>query len=147
MRGSLEATVWTKPLQRITSVYSVATTVGTALVLGYVTPEVLLARTDIEPAEVDQWLLAYRTVGFAFLLLNALGIAAVWNKAWVFWIVLPTWLFQGIGFFAVDWPATGLRHLALIATYVTDLGSGVLAFVLLGFVIRFRTAWAYQRIR
>ncbi|MFC9997330.1 hypothetical protein [Nocardia sp. NPDC127526] len=146
MRGT-RATVWTEPLQRLTSVYSVATTAGTALVLGYVTPEVLLARTDIEPADVDQWLLAYRAVGFIFLLLNAIGIAAVRDKPWVFWIVLPTWLFQGIGFFAVDWPATGLRDLALIATYVTDLGSGLLALILLGFLIRYRTAWAYQRIR
>lgn len=140
-----QATIWTRPLQRLTAVYSVATTVGTALVLGYVTPEVLLARTEIEPGNVDGWLIAFRAVGIVFLVLNAIGIAAVWDKAWVFWVILATDLFQGVGFFVVDWSSTGLSGLGMIGTYITDLGGGILGIILLGFLIRYRTPWAYQR--
>ncbi|MFI9503138.1 hypothetical protein [Nocardia sp. NPDC052566] len=141
----LSPTAWTRRLQVTTSVYSVVTTIGTALVLGYITPELLLARTDIAPSDIDGFLVGFRITGIAFLLLNAVGIAALWDKAWVFWTILATDLFQGIGFFFVDWPGTGLRGLGILGTYLTDVGGGILGLVLLGFALRYRTAWAYQR--
>jgi hypothetical protein len=106
-------TRWTRRLQLLTLVLG-GDHGGTAVVLGYIT---------------------------VFLVLNAIGIAAVWDRAWVFWVILATDVYQGVGF-TVDWSATGLRD---IRTYVTDVGGGVLRFILLGFAIRYRSAWAYQR--
>lgn len=141
-----EPTVWTRRLQLLTSGYSVVTTIGTALVLGYVTPEVLEARTAATPAEIDAFLPGFRAVGTAFLVLNAIGIAALWNKTWIFWVAMLTNLAQAVGFFTVDFDTTGMRDLAVVGTYVTDGGGGLLGLVLLGFAIRHRgTAWAHRR--
>lgn len=141
-----EPTVWTRRLQLLTSVYSVVTTVGTALVLGYVTPEVLELRTAITATGIDAFLPAFRAVGIAFLFLNAIGIAALWNKTWIFWVVMLTNLAQGVGFFTVDFEANGMRDLAVVGTWITDGGGGVLGLVMLGFLLRYRSAWAHQRI-
>jgi len=139
-------TVWTRRLQLLTAVVSVFTTIGTALVLGYVTPEVLVARTVISPADVDGFVFGFRIVGGIFLVANAIGIAALWNKSWVFYLMILTNLAQGVGMFAVDFTATGQRDLAVLGTYVTDGGGGLLGLVLLGFAIRYRTAWARRRV-
>ena len=141
-----EPTVWTRRLQLLTSVYSVVTTVGTALVLGYVTPEVLELRTSASPEQIEAFLPGFRAVGVAFLVLNAIGIAALWNKTWIFWVAMLTNLAQAVGFFTVDFDTTGMRDLAVLGTWITDGGGGLLGLVLLGFGIRYRSAWAYRRV-
>lgn len=141
-----EPTVWTRRLQLLTAIYSVVTTVGTALVLGYVTPEVLQLRTEASAADIAGFLPGFRAVGVAFLVLNAIGIAALWNKTWIFWVTLLTNLAQAVGFFTVDFEVTGMRGFGVLGTYVTDGGGGLLGLVLLGFAIRYRGAWAYRRV-
>ncbi|ADD45375.1 hypothetical protein [Stackebrandtia nassauensis] len=141
-----EPTVWTRRLQLLTAVYSVVTTVGTAIVLGYVTPEVLAERTTASAAEIDGFLPGFRAVGVTFLVLNALGIAALWNRRWIFWVAMLTNLAQAVGFFTVDFETTGMRDLAVLGTWITDGGGGLLGLVLLGFLIRYRSAWAYRRV-
>ncbi|MGH8875940.1 MAG: hypothetical protein ACRD0P_01125 [Stackebrandtia sp.] len=146
-KTSRQPTVWTRRLQLLTAIYSVVTTVGTAIVLGYVTPEVLAERTDATAAQIVGFLPGFRAVGIAFLVLNAVGIAALWNKTWIFWVALLTNLAQGVGMFTVDFETTGMRDLAVIGTWITDGGGGLLGLVLLASLIRYRTAWAHTRIR
>lgn len=53
MRVRREPTSWTRPLQLTVAVGSVLTTIGTAIVLGYVTPEVIAATSpDLEVARI-----------------------------------------------------------------------------------------------
>ncbi len=142
-----EPTRWTRPLQLTVAVGSLLTTIGTAIVLGYVTPEVVAAYSpDLSAAQIDTFLVGYRIVGLIFLAANTIGILALWGRAWVFYFVLVLDLIQGIGFLTFDRAAAGLRDLGNIASIVTDGGGGVLAVVLLGFLIRYRTAWARRRV-
>jgi hypothetical protein len=140
-------TRWTPRLQLLTAVVSVLTTIGTAIVLGYVTPEVIQANSpDLSSAEINRFLTGFRAVGLLFLAANAVGILALWGKAWIFYFVLTLDVIQGIGFLVFDRGAAGLRDLANIASIVTDGGGGLLAVVLLGFLIRYHTAWAQQKV-
>ncbi len=142
-----EPTRWTRPLQLTVAVGSLLTTIGTAIVLGYVTPEVVAAYSpDLSVAQIDSFLVGYRIVGLIFLAANTIGILALWGRAWVFYFVLVLDLIQAIGFLTFDRAAAGLRDLGNIASIVTDGGGGVLAVVLLGFLIHYRTAWARRRV-
>lgn len=117
------------------------------MVLGYVTPEVLLARTTFTPEDVPGFLAVFRPIGFVFLAANTVGLLALRNKAWVFYFVLILNLIQGVGFFWVDLEVMGLRDLGALGSVVTDGGGGIVALVMLGFLVRYRTAWAHHRIR
>ncbi|MBE1490876.1 hypothetical protein [Plantactinospora soyae] len=139
-------TVWTRRLQLFTAVASVLTTVGTAIVLGYVTSETIQpAWPDKSPADIDGFLLGWRAVGIIFLIANAVGILALWDRAWIFYFMLVLNVIQGIGFLTVDRHEAGLRDLGNAGSILTDGGGGIVALVLLGFLVRYRTAWAYQR--
>ena len=140
-------TVWTKRLQLITAVASVFTTAGTALVLGYVTPELLRATSpQLTPAHLTEFLIVFRAVGLLFLVANAVGIMATWGKAWIFYFVVVLDVIQGIGFLSFDRQTAGLRQLGDVASVVTDGGGGLLALVLLAFLVRYHAAWAYRRV-
>ncbi len=144
-----EPTALTRPIQWITAVFSVLATMGTALVLGYVTPEILLAHTEIAPKDVAGFLFTYRVTGVVFMFANAVGILALWGKAWIFYFVLVLNVSQGIGALTVDVEWTGLAEgpLALVGHYVTDGGGGVLAIALLASLLVYRRAWAYRAVR
>lgn len=142
-----EPTRWTRPLQLIVAVGSVLTTIGTAIVLGYVTPEQVAANSpDLSAQQIDSFLIGYRIVGLIFLAANTVGILALWGRAWIFYLVLVLDLVQGIGFLTFDRAAAGLRDLGNIASITTDGGGGLLALVMLGFLIRYGTAWARHRV-
>jgi hypothetical protein len=137
-------TVWTRRLQLFTAVASVLTTSGTAVVLGYVTPEVLRATSPhMSSGDIDRFLLGYRTVGIIFLAANCVGILALWNRAWIFYFVLALDVIQGIGFLTFNRQTAGLRDLGNIGSILTDGGGGIVALILVGFLIRYRTAWAH----
>lgn len=142
-----EPTAWTRPLQLIVAVGSVLTTIGTAIVLGYVTPEAIAwAFPGRTIDELAGGLTGFHVSGVIFLIANTVGILALWNKAWVFYFVLVLDLAQGIGFLTFDREAAGLRGLGVFASVLTDGGGGLLGLVMLGFLLRYRTAWAWRRV-
>jgi hypothetical protein len=129
------------------AVGSLLTTIGTAVVLGYVTPEQVAANSpDLSAEQIHGFLVGFRVVGLVFLAANAIGLLAMWGKAWTFYFVLVLDLIQGIGFLTFDRAAAGLHDLGNLASIVTDGGGGVLALVMLGFLVRHRTAWARRRV-
>ncbi|GLY63607.1 hypothetical protein [Amycolatopsis taiwanensis] len=129
------------------AVGSLLTTIGTAIVLGYVTPEQIAANSpNLSAQEIDSFLVGYRIVGFVFLTANTVGLLAMRGKTWIFYFVLVLDLVQGIGFLTFDRTSAGLHDLGLIASITTDGGGGVLALVMLGFLVSYRTAWARRRV-
>ncbi len=61
-RLTREPTAWTRPLQLIVAVGSVLTTIGTAIVLGYVIPEAIApAFPGLSGDEVDTFLVGRRS--------------------------------------------------------------------------------------
>ena len=91
------------------------------------------------------WLAGGTAISVILLAANAVGLLALWGKAWTFYFALVLDLIQGIGFLTFDRAAAGLRDLGNLASIVTDGGGGVLALVMLGFLVRYRTAWARYR--
>lgn len=139
-------TRWTRPLQMTVAVGSLLTTIGTAIVLGYVTPEQIAAHSpDLSAQQINNFLIGYRIVGFVFLAANAVGLLAMSGKAWVFYFILALDIIQGIGFLTFDRTTAGLRDLGNVASITTDGGGGVLALVMLGFLVRYHAAWAKHR--
>lgn len=135
--------VWSLRLQWLTSIVSVMTTTGTAIVLGFITPEVLADTfPDMTAAEIDSGLLRFRVVGVVFLFANMVGIYALTGKRWIFYFVLVLDLIQGIGFLTFDPAEKGVSGLATVGSVVTDGGGGLLAIALLAFLIRYRRSWS-----
>ncbi|WP_188192602.1 hypothetical protein [Nonomuraea sp. SYSU D8015] len=67
------------------------------------------------------------------------GILAIWNKAWI-------GLAQGICFLTFDREEVGLRELGNAASILADGAGGLPALVMLGFLLRYRAAWACRRV-
>lgn len=139
-------TAWTARLQWFTAAASLITTVGTAIVLGYVSPDMLHARfPDLTDDWIGGFLPVFQAVGFVFLAANAIGLLAPLGRPWVFYVVLVLDLVQGIGFVGFDRQDAGLRGLGLVGSIATDGGGGLVGLVLLASLLRYRTAWARRR--
>lgn len=144
MTTTTAPTAWTTRLQWLTSIVSVMTTAGTAVVLGFITTDVLTAEfPEMTAAEINDGLLRFRVVGLVFLFANMVGIYALTGRRWIFYFVLILDIVQGFGFLTFNPSEKGVRDFAMIGSIVTDGGGGLLAIILLAFLIRYRNAWAH----
>ena len=99
-------------------------------------------------ADAPGFLEGFRIVGAVFVLGNALGMLAPYGRTWVYWTVLVVNLAQAAGPLGMI-PAEMFEAAAevhgpagVLPSIITDGGAGVLALVLLGFLVRYRPPWA-----
>ncbi|WP_158883209.1 hypothetical protein [Amycolatopsis anabasis] len=152
------ATVWTRRLQLLTAVCSAIFTIGTALQAFVIVDREMLeltmrlaGQTAAEAsANAPGFLAGFRAVGCVFLVGNALGLLAPRGWAWVFWVVLAVNLGQALGVVMIPFEVfrasvDSYGPAGVLPSVITDGGALLLALVLLGFLVRFRTPWARRR--
>jgi hypothetical protein len=96
------------------------------------------------------WLAGFRIVGTLFIVGNALGILALRGWGWVFWLAVAVNVGQAAGIVMIPpevWRASIDLYgpAGALPSAMTDGGGLLLALVLIGSFIRFRTPWARQR--
>lgn len=154
-------TAWTRRLQALTAVCSVLFTVGTAVQTfviidaDLVMHAMLLAGTAPADAAsaVPGFVAVLRAVGVAYIVGNAVGLLAFAGRTWVYVLVLVVNATQAAGVVAGMVPPVVLQASldeyglpGVLPTIITDGGAAVLVLVLLGFLVRYRTPWARQRV-
>lgn len=158
-RARYQPTRWTRRLQLLVTGCAVVFTIGTALQnwifvdLTMMEHAMRLAGQSASEAAASApgFLSGLRLVGTAYVLGNAVGLLALWGRAWVFWVVLAVNLTQGIGWFITMPPVVleaqgatpGAR--ALVTTVVVDGGALLLTVVLVASLVAFRGPWARRK--
>jgi hypothetical protein len=153
-------TAWSRRLQVLTVVCSIVFTIGTAVQAFVIIDDALVAHAmrlaGMPPEDAasgaPQLVTVLRATGVAYLVGNAVGLLALTGRTWVFVVVLVVNVTQAAGVVAGLVPRVVLKAsvdahgvAGILPTVVTDGGAAVLAVVLLGFLIRYRTPWARQR--
>src|SRR5690606_38464262 len=154
----LQPTPWTRPLQLLTTICSVIFTIGTTLqnfvIVNLPMMERMMQLAGQTPAEAADnapgFLLGFRIVGCLYILGNAIGILAFSGSSWVFWVALVVNISQAAGVVMIPpefWEAARDEYgiVGLLPSIVTDGGALLLALILIGSFIAYRTTWARRR--
>lgn len=157
-RDGREPTQWTRPLQLLTAACAVAFTMGTVLNVFVVTPDVVehsMRLSGMGTAEAanatESFYTVYLVVGILYIIGNALGVLALRGWAWVFWLAVVVNLTQGFGVLGAVPPeifqALEAKYgtIGVVPTLIVDGGGLILAIILIGSFVKFRTAWAREK--
>ncbi|MEV6559461.1 hypothetical protein AB0M22_27345 [Nocardia sp. NPDC051756] len=147
---------WTNTLLLLAGSASIVFTIGTALqafvIINHHTLTQMMILANADPAGAEGFLLAFRLVGCAYLIGNAIGILALRRhpSTWLFWLILAVNATQAAGLIAVPpemftaaqaeygWPGT-------LPSLITDTGAALLALTLLSTLALTRTPWGQVR--
>ncbi|MFE3176967.1 hypothetical protein ACFXPA_25910 [Amycolatopsis sp. NPDC059090] len=147
-------TAWTRPLQIATAVCSLVFTVGTILqnflVIDLDMLRLALQSAGASASDAPGFLIGLRTVGCLYIVGNAVGLLALRGRTWTFWVVVAVNVTQAAGVFAIppavfDASVTLYGPAGILPSVITDGGAALLALVLLGSLVAFRTPWAQRR--
>jgi hypothetical protein len=152
-------TRWTTPLQTLVVVCSVVFVVGTVIQNFVIIDEQAIvdmmrsagASDQRARAEAPGFSLGFRIVGCVYIAGNTLGLLARSGRGWLFWAVLLVNVTQAAGLVLIppavfDVTRDRFGTVGLLPSLVTDGGAAILSLILVAFVLRYRTPWAYQSI-
>ena len=160
-RRDRASTMWTRPLQVLTSACAIVFTTGTILwgLIMATTNAVErsmrlsgMSAAEAADAASGSFAIVGLVSGVVYIIGNALGILALKGWNWVFWVAVVINLTQGLGA-ALGMVPPAVFHVVAdeygfvgtLPSRITDWGGLVLAIILIASFAIFRTPWARRR--
>lgn len=157
IQNRLATTSATRKLQIVIALSSVIFTLGTTL-HNFVIVNTSLIETMMQmagaadpAAEAPGFTMGLRAVGCIYIVGNALGILALWNRSHaLWWTVFAVNITQGLGFIMIPssmWSAAADAYGAwgILPSAVTDGGAIILALAMIAVLLKYRAPWAQRR--
>lgn len=147
-------TAWTRPLRIATVVCSLVFTLGTILqnflVIDLDMLRLALQSAGASASDAPGFLLGLRIVGCLYIVGNAIGLLALTDRTWTFWVAVAVNVTQAAGVLAIpaavfDASVSLYGPAGILPSVITDGGAALLALALLGSFVVFRTPWAQRR--